>query len=236
MEHTVSKDFIAQTGDPSALGTGGESFASYYHSKHPVPGTPAPPRYYAPEISKTLKHALKGTVSMAVAPTQPPGCGSQFFITLADGIEYLDGKHAVFGHVVEGLDVLDKLNDVFLDQDGRPLKDVRIHHIEVLEDPFPDPAMTGGSISEPPSPIRPPDDSSLRPRIDEFEQVDPTMGLTEEELEERNRKQEAEASALTLEMIGDLPFAHVRPPENILFVANLNAVTVDEDLELIFSR
>jgi peptidyl-prolyl cis-trans isomerase-like 4 len=170
---------------------------------------------------------------MAVAPTTPPGCGSQFFFTLKDGIEYLDGKHAVFGHVVEGIEVLDKLNDVFLDKDGRPLKDVRIHHIEVLEDPFPEPSA---GLTCPPSPIRPPDDPSLRPRIDESESIDPTEGKTAEELEQEQRKRQAEASALTLEMIGDLPFAHVRPPENILFVANLNAVTVDEDLELIFSR
>jgi len=46
----------------------------------------------------------------------------------------------------------------------------------------------------------------------------------------------AAASALTLEMVGDLPFANVRPPENVLFVCKLNSVTRDEDLELIFSR
>ncbi len=69
---------------------------------------------------------------MAVAPSSPPGCGSQFFITLKDDIEYLDGKHAVFGHVVEGEEVLDKLNEVFVDKDGRPLKDIRIRHIEIL--------------------------------------------------------------------------------------------------------
>jgi len=43
---------------------------------------------------------------MAVAPAlenHKGGCGSQFFITLGDNIDYLDGKHAVFGHVVEGL-------------------------------------------------------------------------------------------------------------------------------------
>jgi len=69
---------------------------------------------------------------MAVSPTDPPGCGSQFFITLADGIDYLDGKHAVFGHVVEGFEVLDRINEAFLDKDGRPLQDIRIRHVEVL--------------------------------------------------------------------------------------------------------
>lgn len=69
---------------------------------------------------------------MAVSPTDPPGCGSQFFITLADKIEYLDGKHAVFGHIVEGFDTLDKINDAYLDKDGRPLQDIRIRHVEIL--------------------------------------------------------------------------------------------------------
>jgi len=93
-------------------------------------------RYFVPEVVPRLKHAEKGTVSMAVAPAiegQPSGgCGSQFFITLADGIEYLDGKHAVFGHVVEGLDTLDKINEVFVDQGGRPFKDIRIRHVVIL--------------------------------------------------------------------------------------------------------
>jgi peptidyl-prolyl cis-trans isomerase-like 4 len=72
---------------------------------------------------------------MAVAPAlegQKGGCGSQFFVTLGDNIDYLDGKHAVFGHVVEGFETLDKLNDVFTDQDGRPFKDVRIRHVVIL--------------------------------------------------------------------------------------------------------
>jgi len=69
---------------------------------------------------------------MAVSPTDPPGCGSQFFVTLADGIDYLDGKHCVFGHVVEGSDTLDRINEAFLDKEGRPLQDIRIRHVEVL--------------------------------------------------------------------------------------------------------
>lgn len=53
-------------------------------------------------------------------------------MTLADGIDYLDGKHCVFGHVVEGFDTLDRINEAFLDKEGRPLQDIRIRHVEVL--------------------------------------------------------------------------------------------------------
>ena len=58
----------------------------------------------------------------------------------------------------------------------------------------------------------------------------------EEDLEKRRRDREAKAQALTLEMMGDLPFAEVKPPENVLFVCKLNPVTRDDDLELIFGR
>ena len=89
-----------------------------------------------PELLPRLKHQHKGTVSMAVAPAPDGrtlgGCGSQFFITLADNIEYLDGKHAVFGHVVEGFHTLDKLSGVYVDHEGRPLQDVRVRHVIIL--------------------------------------------------------------------------------------------------------
>ena len=86
-------------------------------------------------------------------------------------------------------------------------------------------------VQPPSSPTRPPDNST---RIAEDE--DPLATLPEEEEERIRREKAAAASALTLEMVGDLPFANVRPPENVLFVCKLNAVTRDEDLELIFSR
>jgi peptidyl-prolyl cis-trans isomerase-like 4 len=54
--------------------------------------------------------------------------------------------------------------------------------------------------------------------------------------EKKMRDKEAKARQLTLEMLGDLPYAEIRPPENVLFVCKLNPVTRDEDLELIFSR
>lgn len=98
----------------------------------------------------------------------------------------------------------------------------------VVEDPFEDPP--GLAIPDAP-PTSPPDNST---RIAEDE--DPLETLPEEEAEEIRRKKAAQASALTLEMVGDLPFANVRPPENVLFVCKLNPVTRDEDLELIFSR
>ena len=130
---SVSKDFLAQTGDPTATGTGGESIWSLITTQSS--SNPAASRYFAPEILPKLKHTQKGTVSMAVAPAlegQQGGCGSQFFITLADNIDYLDGRHAVFGYVVEGFETLDKLNEVFVDQDSRPFKDVRIKHVIIL--------------------------------------------------------------------------------------------------------
>uniref|UniRef100_A0A8H7XW68 Peptidyl-prolyl cis-trans isomerase n=1 Tax=Psilocybe cubensis TaxID=181762 RepID=A0A8H7XW68_PSICU len=225
----VSKDFLAQAGDPTATGTGGESIWSLIASESSS-NTPTS-RYFPPEILPKLKHTSRGTVSMAVAPAlegQKGGCGSQFFITLGENIDYLDGKHAVFGHVVEGFETLDKINEVFVDQDGRPFKDIRIRHVVILDDPFPDPP---GLIKPPSSPTRPPDNST---RIAEDE--DPLATLPEEEEERQRREKAAAASALTLEMVGDLPFANVRPPENVLFVCKLNPVTRDEDLELIFSR
>jgi peptidyl-prolyl cis-trans isomerase-like 4 len=60
------------------------------------------------------------------------GCGSQFFFTLAGGLDYLDGKHAPFGTVVEGEDTLAKINEAFTDGDGKPLRDIRIRHVVVL--------------------------------------------------------------------------------------------------------
>lgn len=137
----VSKDFLAQAGDPTATGTGGESIWSFVANDDSFSSSSSSnsPRYFPPEILPKLKHTHKGTVSMAVAPAlenHKGGCGSQFFITLGDNIDYLDGKHAVFGHVVEGLETLDKLNEVFVDQDGRPFKDVRIRHVIILGKPL----------------------------------------------------------------------------------------------------
>ena len=156
--------------------------------------------------------------------------GSQFIITLGDNIDYLDGKAAPFGMVVEGFDTLEKINDAFTNTNGRPLKDIRIRHTIVLEDPYDDPA----GLSVPPSSPAPTKAQLATVMIADDEELDEEVD--EVALEKLRREREARAQALTLEMVGDLPFAEVKPPENVLFVCKLNPVTHDEDLELIFSR
>ncbi|CAN0433827.1 unnamed protein product [Discosporangium mesarthrocarpum] len=50
------------------------------------------------------------------------------------------------------------------------------------------------------------------------------------------REKTARSNAVVLEMVGDLPDADMKPPDNVLFVCKLNPVTTDDDLEIIFSR
>ena len=145
--------------------------------------------------------------------------GSQFLITLGDNLDYLDGKAAIFGKVVEGFDALERINDAFIDDKGRPLKDIRIRHTVVLEDPFPNPP---GLVVPPESPL--PSRAQLATvRIADDEEIDESAD--QETVDKMRREREARAQALTLEMVGDLPFAEVKPPENILFVCKLNPVT-----------
>lgn len=66
--------------------------------------------------------------------------------------------------------------------------------------------------------------------------VDKNVGKSAEEIEKEKRRVEAQSRAVVLEMLGDLPDADVKPPENVLFVCQLNPVTEDEDLKMIFFR
>lgn len=226
--HTVQKDFSFQTGDPlgplSRESDGGSSIWGLLGAAKTYPAT----------LHPKLKHRERGTVSMATTqhPTDPDArlAGSQFLVTLGDNTDYLDGKAAIFAKLVEGFDVLEKINAAIVDKDGQPLVDIRIKHTVVLDDPYPDPAgLRAPSASPPPSraqlaTVRIADDADLDAEVDA------------EAAEKKRRETEARAQALTLEMMGDLPFAEVAPPENVLFVCKLNPVTADADLELIFSR
>lgn len=128
--HNVIKDFIAQTGDPTDTGTGGTSIFNLLPTSSPAY---SPAKYFVPELSPKLKHTALGTLSMAIAGEgDKRGCGSQFFFTLAPDLDYLDGKHAPFGKVIEGEDTLAQINEAFTDGEGKPLRDIRIRHVIVL--------------------------------------------------------------------------------------------------------
>jgi len=107
--HRVIKDFMAQGGCPQGTGTGG-------------PG-------YTFEDEFNDNKIERG--ALAMANSGPNTNGSQFFLVTADACPWLDGKHTVFGKVVEGLDVLDRLNEVPTSGSDKPLTPVYISAIEL---------------------------------------------------------------------------------------------------------
>nr|CAB3468712.1 unnamed protein product [Digitaria exilis] len=222
--HKVEKDFLAQTGDPTGTGTGGDSVYKYLYGDQA--------RFFDDEIHPELRHSKTGTVAMASAGDN---CNaSQFYITLRDEVDYLDDKHTVFGMVAEGFDTLTKINEAYVDDKGRPFKDIRIKHTYVLDDPFDDPPQLAELIPEN-SPTGKPRDEIAEERLeDSWVPLDETVAPAE--LEEMIRSKEAHTNAVILESLADLPDAEIKPPENVLFVCKLNPVTQDEDLYTIFSR
>ncbi|XP_046405798.1 peptidyl-prolyl cis-trans isomerase-like 4 [Ischnura elegans] len=220
--HSVQNNFIAQTGDPTGTGNGGESIFSLVHGEEA--------KYYEAEVMPKIKHSRAGLVSMVNCGNNM--LGSQFFFTLGDELHSLDGEHCVFGEVTEGLDVLIQLKEVICDEAHHPFRDIRITHTIILEDPFDDPP----NLTFPDRSPEPTKERLTNGRIAPDEEVDDTKGKTIEEVEEMVQKREAQARATILEIVGDIPDADVAPPENILFVCKLNPVTTDEDLEIIFGR
>ncbi|KAK2525747.1 Ppil4 [Columba livia] len=187
-------------------------------------------RFFEAEKVPRIKHKKKGTVSMVNNGNDQHG--SQFLITTGENLDYLDGVHTVFGEVTEGMDVLKTINETFVDKDFIPYQDIRINHTVILDDPFEDPP--GLSVPDcSPEPTKEQLDSG---RIGADEEIDDMKGRTADEIEEVQAEKEAKTRAILLEMVGDLPDADIKPPENVLFVCKLNPVTTDEDLEIIFSR
>ena len=112
--HRVIENFMIQGGDPTGTGRGGES----------IWGKP-----FADEIVPSLTFDKPGILAMANAG--PNTNGSQFFITVAP-TSWLDGKHTIFGQVIDGMDVVYAISRVPTSKPGdKPLKDVVMESVTI---------------------------------------------------------------------------------------------------------
>ncbi|XP_076932404.1 peptidyl-prolyl cis-trans isomerase CYP59-like [Bidens hawaiensis] len=223
--HTVQKDFTAQTGDPTGTGSGGDSIYKFLYGDQA--------RFFQDEIHLDLKHTKTGTIAMASAGENLNA--SQFYITLRDDLDYLDGKKTVFGEVAEGFETLTRINEAYVDDKNRPYKNIRIKHTYILDDPFEDPEQLSELIPDASPEGKPKDEVDDEVRLeDDWVPLDEQLDAAE--LEQVIRDKEAHSRAVVLESIGDIPDAEIKPPDNVLFVCKLNPVTEDEDLNTIFSR
>lgn len=113
--HRVIKNFMIQGGDPSGNGTGG-------------PGYSIKGEFTKNKFKNDLKHT-EGVLSMARSQNKN-SAGSQFFIMTSTST-HLDGQYASFGKVINGMDIIHKIENVETDSSDKPIKDIVIESIDV---------------------------------------------------------------------------------------------------------
>jgi len=109
--HRVIPNFMIQTGCPQGTGFGGPGYT------------------IRDEFHPSLKHDTKGMLSMANTGRSHTG-GSQFFITVAP-TPWLDKKHAIFGKVIDGYEVVEQISKVKKGRNDKPLKEVKINSVKI---------------------------------------------------------------------------------------------------------
>lgn len=109
--HRLIPDFMIQGGDPAGNGTGG-------------------PGYRFEDETKGSPHRFDKKGKLAMANAGPNTNGSQFFITVA-ATEWLTGNHTIFGEVVEGQEVVDKISKLSRDRQDRPVKPVVLQSVTI---------------------------------------------------------------------------------------------------------
>ena len=109
--HRVIPDFMIQGGDPAGTGMGG-------------------PGYRFQDETKGSPHKFDKPGKLAMANAGPNTNGSQFFITVA-ATEWLTGKHTIFGEVVEGQEIVDKISKVSRDRQDKPVKPVVLESVVI---------------------------------------------------------------------------------------------------------
>ena len=109
--HRVIPNFMIQGGDPQGTGMGG-------------------PGYQFEDETRGSSHKFDKPGKLAMANSGPNTNGSQFFITVAP-TDWLTGKHTIFGEVIEGQDVVDKIANLPRGRQDRPNKDVKLQSVEI---------------------------------------------------------------------------------------------------------
>ncbi len=111
--HRIIEGFMVQGGCPQGTGTGGPGYT------------------IDDEFHPDLKHDVEGILSMANAG--PNTGGSQFFITLSE-TSWLDNRHAIFGRVTDGLEIMRAIGSVQTNASDRPLEDITINSLTIGEE------------------------------------------------------------------------------------------------------
>ena len=229
--YSVQKDFIAQSGSPENSDTSPKN-KSIYGLLNPENQKL---NFFKSEILPKYQNNQKGLI--ATANIGPDLNTSTFYITLTSrNLISLNNKHTIFGFLTKGFDVLDKINDAYVDEDNRPYRNIRIIHTIIFNDPFDD--LEGMEKLIPAkSPEYKPDLSDNKHLEDDFD-IEKFFkeNDTDDKIKEKLREQESKNKAVMLELMEDLPNSNVKPPKNVLFVCRLNPITQAKDLENIFGQ